>query len=149
MKTLVLIVLYKLQVLHVSLNPHSIAIFFFYEHFLDCFTCIYVWTQISAWCPWRLEGHEIPRNWSYGWLWAAVWVLEMEPVPSVRTSAVHCWAISPALQEIFRVGKVECCSLKTKHARQNWHSGRPSFPMPPKHWTLHIFVCFLKHSFSL
>lgn len=38
----------------------------------------------------------IPGNWCYRELWAAMWVLGIEPWSSGRANARECWVISPA-----------------------------------------------------
>lgn len=44
----------------------------------------------------------VPRLWSYGWLWASVWVLRAQPGSSKRTANdVNCWATSPASIRLF------------------------------------------------
>lgn len=39
----------------------------------------------------------IPHNWSYRWLGITVWVLELQPRSSARTSALSHRLISPAI----------------------------------------------------
>lgn len=57
------------------------------------------WCLCIQWiqCLWRTE-EGAPRNWSYGWLWAApLWVLGDEPESFEKAaSAANCWLISPA-----------------------------------------------------
>jgi hypothetical protein len=43
-----------------------------------------------------------PWNWSYRWLWGAMWLLGIEPRFSGRAASVlNCWAISPAPSTFF------------------------------------------------
>ena len=60
-------------------------LFLFYVHWCFLTACISV------------KGYRIPWNWSYRQLWAAMWMLGIEPWSSGRAaSALSCWAISPA-----------------------------------------------------
>ena len=59
-----------------------------------CFACMYVRLCLVHGEAWR--GHQVPWNWSYRQLWAAMWVLGIEPRPFRRaTNTLNCWTISP------------------------------------------------------
>lgn len=65
------------------------VIFFSEKHYyFICMSCMYVPVKAR-------RGHQIPRNWSYRWLWMAMWGLAIEPRPLVRAARdLNCWAIS-------------------------------------------------------
>lgn len=57
--------------------------------------CLHVWTRLCE-CLGPVEarsGYLIPWNWSYVWLWAAMWLLEF--VLGSSTGAPNHWAIWP------------------------------------------------------
>jgi hypothetical protein len=64
--------------------------------FLPMYICLC--TMCIQW-SWRSEeGAGSPWNWSYRWLWAAMWVLGIKPRTSARVACVlNHWAFSPAL----------------------------------------------------
>jgi hypothetical protein len=66
-------------------------------HFVyECFACTYATPAWLVPTEVRRE-HQIPWNWSHGWLWATTWVLRFEPWSSVKeASALDDWAISPS-----------------------------------------------------
>lgn len=41
--------------------------------------------QVHAWYHWKPKEGNMPWNWSYRWLLAAMWVLRLELRPSSRT----------------------------------------------------------------
>lgn len=46
-------------------------------------------------CFWEARwGCQIPWDWSYRYLWAAVWVLGRTQVPSKNNQHSYCWAVS-------------------------------------------------------
>lgn len=47
--------------------------------------------HMNAWCPQGPEEYWIPWNWSYWWLWTAMWALEIEP----RSSGNSASALTP------------------------------------------------------
>ena len=66
--------------------------FSFYFIFIECYI------PYACLIPTESRGGRwIPRNWSDRWLWAATWVLGVEPGASLRASALNHWAISPVL----------------------------------------------------
>lgn len=59
-----------------------------------------------------------PLNWFYSWLLIAMWVLGTELIPYARAaSALNCWDISPAPNNICYTHRVE---YKTLHTYFNW-----------------------------
>ena len=69
----------------------------------SCFAWTYVCVPHECLVPTEVRrGLQIPWNWSYGWVWATVWVLKTESGSSARaTSALNHWAISPGYFSIF------------------------------------------------
>lgn len=71
-------------------------------------TCVYVY-HMYAWSLVKVRRRLwIPWNWSYGWLWATVWVLgnglppPTHPQISTRVLVlINCWAVCPVLIGFF------------------------------------------------
>ena len=64
-----------------------------------CLLCMHVY--LCATCI-QCRGHWSLWNWSYTQLWAAMWLLEIEPGSSRRVaSALNHWAISPTPWDFF------------------------------------------------
>lgn len=62
------------------------------------------------------RGHQIPRDWSCRWLWAAVWVLGLELRTSGRAARVispePCWGKEGAKDQIQAVTLIFCFKIK-------------------------------------
>lgn len=76
------------------LLPCSKDLFKFLFSVRECLlACIYV-CHMHTWCLESGRGCPSLRNWSPRQLWAALWVLGIEPCLSARTvSALNCWAV--------------------------------------------------------
>jgi hypothetical protein len=66
--------------------------------------------------PGACGNQTVPRNWSYRWLWAVIWVLEIRPGTSGRAAcAFQGWPISPVLvfspliSSVFEGGRIRPC----------------------------------------
>ena len=60
-------------------------------------------------------GCQIPWNWNYRQLWAAMWVLGIEPESFGRAvSALNGWIISPACKGLFILSKYEWPRLRNR-----------------------------------
>lgn len=62
----------------------------------ECFASIHACTSCVYLVPMEAGRRlQIPYNWSYGWLWAAVWLLGTEHrLSASAASALICWATS-------------------------------------------------------
>lgn len=63
------------------------------------------------------RGHQISWIWSYGWLWANMWVLGVEYRSSARTSSLNHWDIFPA-QHIFSCAPPPGADIVFSHSGQ-------------------------------
>lgn len=77
------------------LNFHSL--FLFLELFFMCMNVLPTWIYMYLMHVGAQGAKKTWTSWSYGELWATMWVLGTKPRSSTRaTSAVHLWAMSPA-----------------------------------------------------
>lgn len=80
--------------------PFSWFSWTFKNDFLWVF-CLHVWMCI-LYMPSSFEREGISWNWSERWLRSTVWVMKLSVGPPQKsTSALNCWALSPALANDF------------------------------------------------
>lgn len=70
-----------------------------------CFNCTSVYQVCVCLVPMEARrGYWIPWDWNYRWLWAVMWVLGVGFGSFTKaTSALNCWTISPAPQNVLFV----------------------------------------------
>lgn len=127
--------------------------------FIHSFILMYLlFMCMSVYDMWRSEGGTGCPESSYGWLWAVMKVLEMEPKSSARTSAFTCWAIPPAPINRFKMTgwrlwtPIKSLNSETKRLR-NFQSvwatkGNPGCKQKTHKdcvMALHLFFLTIKH----
>lgn len=74
-----------------------------------------------------VRGHQIPWHWSYGQLWAAMWALVITHRSFVRTESVLShWAIYPAPAN-FHFNIIKRCCRESLNTVYGVHPQRPSW----------------------
>lgn len=70
---------------------------FTFYFFKKCFACLYTYKPYEYMVLTEIRrGHWMPWNYTYGWLWATIWMLGIEPRSFARTrSALNYWDTFP------------------------------------------------------
>lgn len=92
--------------------------FFFFFHFHVSRYFVYTYDSILCACLVSMEvrrGHWIPWDFNYRQVWAAMWLLGIEPGSSERVASVLIsWATSPVLGVVFNIHIIFVKSFVTR-----------------------------------